>query len=458
MAAEPYALTIAEAGKALRDGSLTSEQLTESVIARTDATEPSLNAFITRTDDLAREQAAAADVELAAARDRGPLHGIPFALKDLYDTAGIATTAGSGFLRDRVPQEDAFSVRKLKQAGIVLTGKLGLHEFAFGTTSTNPHFGAVHNPWDTACVPGGSSGGSAAAIVAGSTLGTLGSDTGGSIRMPAALCGCVGLMPTYGRVSRSGVLPLSWTLDHVGPLARTVEDAALILNAIAGHDPADPGSSDLPVDDYTSQLGRDLRGLRVGVPREPLWRDPQPAVAAACETALEVLREQGATVQDVELPRLSDVGRLSIITAEAAAYHEDWISKHPELYGDDVRAAIEIGRGVPASVYINDQRKRRLLIEETREVLRSVDVLVSPSTPITAPTIEGGDSRYELARYTSPYDVTGIPAISVPCGFDEGGLPIGLMIGGRHFDEVTMCRVAHAYEQAAGFDGSRVMS
>ena len=179
-------------------------------------------------------------------------------------------------------------------------------------------------------------------------------------------------MPTYGRVSRSGVLPLSWTLDHVGPLARTVEDAALILNAIAGHDPADPGSSDLPVDDYTSQLGRDLRGLRVGVPREPLWRDPQPAVAAACETALEVLREQGATVQDVELPRLSDVGRLSIITAEAAAYHEDWISKHPELYGDDVRAAIEIGRGVPASVYINDQRKRRLLIEETREVLRSV--------------------------------------------------------------------------------------
>ncbi len=455
---EPYALTIAEAGRALRDGSLTSVALTESVIARTEATEPSLNAFITRTDDLAREQAAAADAELQAGRDRGPLHGIPFALKDLYDTAGIATTGGSGFLRDRVPEADGFAVRRLKQAGMVLQGKLGLHEFAFGTTSNNPHFGAVHNPWNVEHSPGGSSGGSGAAISAGSTLGTLGSDTGGSIRMPASLCGCVGLMPTYGRVSRAGVLPLSWTLDHVGPLSRTVEDAALVLNAIAGFDPDDPGCADVGVDDYTSQLGQDLRGMRVGVPREPMWVDLQPDVEAACEAALEVLRELGATVQDVEMPLLRDAGRSSILTAEAASYHADWISAHPEKYGDDVRAAIGLGRGVPATQYINDQRERRRLIDETREVLRSVDVLVSASTPITSPRIDAGDPGYQLARLTSPYDITGIPAISVPCGLDGNGLPIGLMIGGRHFDEVTVCRVAHAYEQAFGFDGSAVLA
>jgi len=452
---EPWGLTIADAGRALRDGSLTSATLTESVLARTDATEPTLNAFITRTDDLAREQAAAADAELEAGRDRGPLHGIPFALKDLYDTAGIPTTGGSGFLRDRVPDEDAFVVAKLKQAGIVLTGKLGLHEFAFGTTSNNPHFGAVHNPWNPDHSPGGSSGGSGAAITAGSTLGTLGSDTGGSIRMPASLCGCVGLMPTYGRVSRRGVLPLSWTLDHVGPLSRTVEDAALVLNAIAGHDAADPGSTDVGVDDYTSQLGRDLRGLRVGLPRDPLWKDCQPAVEAANTEAVEVLRELGATVQEVDLPLLAGSGRLSILTAEGLAYHAKWLDTQPEKYGDDVRNALELGRGVSAASYINDQRKRTLLIEETSEVLRSVDVLVSPTTPITAPPIEGGDSQYQLARYTSPYDVTAIPAISLPCGFDHDGLPIGLMIGGRHFDEVTVLRVAHAFEQATDWHTQR---
>jgi aspartyl-tRNA(Asn)/glutamyl-tRNA(Gln) amidotransferase subunit A len=455
MGAEPWELTIADAGRALRDGSLTSAELTESVIARTEATEPRLNAFITRTDAHAREQAEAADLELRAGRDRGPLHGIPFALKDLYDTAGIATTGGSDFLRERVPERDAFVVTKLKQAGIVLTGKLNLHEFALGTTSNNPHFGAVRNPWDIERSPGGSSGGSGAAISAGSALGTLGSDTGGSIRIPASLCGCVGLMPTYGRTSRNGVLPLSWSLDHVGPLAKTVEDAALILNAIAGHDPADPGSASEPVDDYTSQLGRDLRGLRVGVPRDPLWLDCAPAVGAASEAALVVLRELGATVQDVELPLLGRREQLSILTAEAAAYHERGLAQQSERYGEDVRDLLELGRAVPATDYINAQRQRRLLIEETSEVLRSVDVLVSPTTPITAPPIEAGEARRELARLTGPYDVTAIPAISVPCGFDEAGLPIGLMIGGRHFDEVTVCRVAHAYEQATDWHTQR---
>ena len=307
MSPPPSDLTIRQAADALRDGSLTCLALTESVLQRIAATEPKLNTYITVTADAAREEAAAADVELRAGRDRGPLHGIPFALKDLIDTAGVRTTAGSALFRDRVPHEDAFVTGKLKRAGIVLTGKLGLHEFAFGTTSTNPHFGSIRNPWNLDHVPGGSSGGAAAAIAVGSTLGALGSDSGGSIRIPASLCGVVGLMATYGRVSRSGVLPLSWSLDHVGPLAKTVEDAALILNAIAGPDPADPSSADEPVDDYTSALGRDLRGLRIGLLRDPLWHDCDDEVVTACETAVDVLREQGAIVSEVELPLLARV-------------------------------------------------------------------------------------------------------------------------------------------------------
>ena len=455
MASEPFTLTIREAGAALRDGTLSAVTLTESVLGRIEATEPALNAYITVTAERARADAVSAEAELRAGRDRGPLHGIPFALKDLYDTAGIRTTAGSSFLRERVPEEDALVVTKLTEAGMVLTGKLGLHEFAFGTSSLNPHHGDVHNPWDPGRIPGGSSGGSGAAIAAGSCLGTLGTDTGGSIRIPASLCGVVGLMPTYGRVSRRGVLPLCWTLDHVGPLAKTVEDAALILNAIAGHDPDDPGSADLPVDDYTSALGRDLQGIRVGVPRDPFWLDCGDDVAAACETALETLRGLGATLSEVELPLEASAGRLSIIWTEAAAYHHERLRDSPQGFGEDVRTALEGGHAIPATTYINDQRLRRKLIDEASAVLQQVDVLVSPTTPATAPPISVGDPRRRLARYTHHYDVTGIPAISLPCGFDAAGLPIGLMIGARHFDEVTMCRVAHAYEQATDWHKRR---
>ena len=458
MSPPPSDLTIRQAADALRDGSLTCLALTESVLQRIAATEPKLNAYITVTADAAREEAAAADVELRAGRDRGPLHGIPFALKDLIDTAGVRTTAGSALFRDRVPHEDAFVTGKLKRAGIVLTGKLGLHEFAFGTTSTNPHFGSIRNPWNLDHVPGGSSGGAAAAIAVGSALGALGSDSGGSIRIPASLCGVVGLMATYGRVSRSGVLPLSWSLDHVGPLAKTVEDAALILNAIAGPDPADPSSADEPVDDYTSALGRDLRGLRIGLLRDPLWHDCDDEVVTACETAVDVLREQGAIVSEVELPLLARVRSartLDILTAEAAAYHAEWLRAQPQQYSEEVRRKLGLGAPVLATDYINQQRFRRQLIDETRQALRRVDALVSPTTATTAPTIEDGDPHAELARLTAPYDFTGIPAISVPCGIDANGLPIGLMIGARHFDEVTLCRIAHAYEQATPWHTKR---
>ena len=444
----PYDLTIAEAAAALRASDLSAVALTESVLARIEATEPALNAYITVTAEPARERAAAADAELAAGRDRGPLHGVPFALKDLFDTVGIATTGGSGFLRERVPDEDAFVVRRLHEAGIVLTGKLGLHEFAFGTTSDNEHFGAIHNPWGLAHVPGGSSGGSGAATAAGSALGTLGSDTGGSIRMPAALCGVVGLKPTTGLVSRSGVMPLSWTLDHAGPLAKTVEDAALILNAIAGYDPADASSIERPEEDYTRDLGRDLRGLRVGVPRRPLWQGCDDAVAAACETTLEQLRDLGATLVEVELPLLAAAPRLRIVQAEAAVYHAEWLAQHRDGYSEEIRGRIELGLEHAATDYIRDLQARRALTGEARAVLETVDLLASPTTPSTAPTIADGDPVFRLARYTSAYNISGLPALSVPCGFDEEGLPIGLMIAGRHFEEATAFRAGHAYEQA----------
>ncbi|MCY3734618.1 MAG: amidase, partial [Chloroflexi bacterium] len=294
---EPYDLSIVEAGVALRDGTVTAVELTESVLDRLEATEPLLNAYITVTAELAREQASAADDLLRDGRDLGPLHGIPVALKDLVDTAGIPTTGGGGFLRDRVPDSDAVVYAKLKEAGAVMPGKLNLHEFAFGTTSRNPHYGAVHNPWDLAKVPGGSSGGSGASVAVGSSLGALGSDTGGSIRIPASVCGVTGLMGTYGRVSRRGVLPLSWTLDHVGPLTKTVEDAGLILNAIAGYDAEDPGSADVPVGDCTATLVEGVDGIRIGIPRQMLWQGCAEDVIEHCEIAVDHLRSMGATVE-----------------------------------------------------------------------------------------------------------------------------------------------------------------
>lgn len=444
---KPYELTIVELGEALRQGAITALDLTDSVLARLEATEPLLNAYITVTAELAREQASAADDAMRDGRDLGPLHGIPIGLKDLVDTAGIPTTGGGGFLRDRVPEADATVYRKLKEAGAVMPGKLNLHEFAFGTTSANPHYGPVCNPWDVTKSPGGSSGGSGASVAVGSSLGALGSDTGGSIRIPASLCGVTGLMGTYGRVSRRGVLPLSWTLDHVGPLTKTVEEAGLVLNAISGYDPSDPGSADVPVNDCNESIGEGVDGIRIGLPRKMLWTGCDEDVIEHCEIAVDHLRSLGATVIEVELPLQTDRPRGLTIIAEAAAYHAKWLRERRDEYGD-ILERVEAGLSVSAVDYINDQRLRRKFIEETAAVLQEVDVLISPTCSRTAPLIEDGDPTAELARLTAPYDVTGIPAISIPCGYDRKGMPIGLMIGGRHFDEATICRVAHAYEQS----------
>ncbi len=444
----PYELTIREAAEALRSGALTSAALTESVLSRIEATEPRLNAYITVTAELAREQAAAADADLAAGRDRGPLLGIPMAFKDLFDVTGVATTGGNGYLRENFPERDAFVIERLREGGAVLLGKLGLHEFAMGTTSNNPHFGPVHNPWDTDRVPGGSSGGSGAAVAAGSCLGALGTDTGGSIRIPASLCGVVGLKPSSGRVSRSGVFPLSERFDHAGPLTRTVEDSALILQTIAGHDPDDPVSVDVPVPDYLADLERGAEGVRVGVPRDAQWAGASDEVSAACESALATLEGLGAKIEDVSLPLMAKTERLLISSAESAVVHAEWLETHPERFGSDVRERLERGAAMKATEYIAELRWRDELTREIREVLRGVDVLVSPTTPITAPTIERGDADKILGRYTRSYNYVGVPALSMPCGFDRQGLPIGLMIAGRQFEDATVLRVGYAFEAA----------
>jgi aspartyl-tRNA(Asn)/glutamyl-tRNA(Gln) amidotransferase subunit A len=446
----PVELTLAEAARQLRSRETTAVALAEACIARMEETEPALNAFITPTPDAAMEAAARADSELTAGRDRGPLHGIPIAIKDLCATKGVRTTAGSKVLADWVPDFDATVVTKLAEAGAVSLGKLNLHEFAYGTTSKNEHYGAVHNPWDTSRHPGGSSGGSGAAVAAGVVFAAIGSDTGGSIRIPAALCGTAGLMPTYGLVSRAGVTPLSWSLDHIGPLARTSEDCALFLEAIAGYDPADPASVRAP-GGWSAGAGLDhgVGGLRIGIARSQFER-VQPEVAAAVTRALEVLRGLGATITDVQLPLLDAGLRLPILAAEAASYHQRWLKESPELYSDQVRRSILLGQGVTAVEYLDALRVRREFTEEVRSVMASVDAIAMPTCPAVAEAIDT-EHQYYMAVLTSPWDHTGQPVLAVPCGFGQGNLPIGISFAGRPFEEGLLCRIGHAYEQATGW-------
>ena len=446
-------LTIVEAGAMLRSGETTATALTEAAFARMNELEPRLNAFITVTADRAVAAATRADAELASGRDRGPLHGIPIGIKDLCATKGIRTTAGSKILDDWVPDEDAMVVAKLIDAGAVSIGKLNLHEFAFGTTSNNQWYGAVHNPWDVARHPGGSSGGSGAAVASGEVFAAIGTDTGGSIRMPAALCGTVGLMPTSGLVSREGVTPLSWSLDHIGPLARTVRDAAIFLNAIVGYDASDPASAMTPVGfDATSQIGHRMRGMRIGVARSQ-WANCDPDVAAAVDEALRVLADLGAIVKEIVIPTLDAGFRSSVLTAEAAAYHAQRLREHPMDFGDEIRPLLLYGLTIPAHEYINDLRLRAEFTAEVRYVMQGVDVIASPTCErVASPIAElGADAGYRYSVLTAPWNHTGQPSISVPCGFGEANMPVGLMLTGRPFEEALLCRVAHAYEQATNW-------
>lgn len=411
-----------------------------------------LGAFITLTADNALDEAKRADADLANGVDRGPLHGIPIALKDLYDTAGVRTTGGSRIFGDRVPDRDCAVVEKLRAAGAVFLGKLNLHEWALGVTNQNPHFGPACNPWDTSRIPGGSSGGSAIAVASGFCYVSPGSDTGGSIRIPASLCGVAGLKPTYGRVSLRGVIPLSWTLDHSGPLARTVGDLALALNAVAGHDQFDPSSVDVPSEDYASGIEDGAKGARVVVPTNYFFDDVDPEVDAAVREAARVLTSLGATVTEMALPRVDLLAaQRAILLTDAAAYHREHLRERAADIGADVLTRLRTGQTFTGVDYAQARRDRDELRREWLALLREQDIILSPTTVIAAPPRDGQDAVAAAQRLTAntlPFNLTGLPAISIPCGFTQAGLPIGLQLAAGPWRERLLLRVARAYEHA----------
>ena len=463
---ELKALTMASAARRLRNGSLSSVELTRTVLERIAALNPKTNAFIAVTSERALAEAERADKALESGQRVGFLHGVPLSIKDLIDTAGIRTTAASRVFADRIPADDAAVVRRLAEAGAVLVGKTNLHEFAFGVTNVNPHYGPARNPWNLERMSGGSSGGSAVSVALSMALGSLGSDTGGSIRIPSALCGTVGLKPTYGLVSLNGVIPLSPTLDHVGPIARTVEDAAILLEAIAGFDARDPCSVDVPARPYSRELDGGVAGLRLGVPRKPFFERLESGVGRAVEEALGVLERLGAKPIEIEVADTASHEEIfrNIATPEVYDYHAKYLETGPELYGADVRRRIQPGRDMPAVDYVNAQRDRVALKSAVAALFEDVDLLVLPALPITAPLIEQsvidwGDETEPvlraLTRTTRLANLTGLPAISLPCGFSDSNQPIGLQMIGRGFEESTVLRAAYAYEQTAGWYARR---
>jgi aspartyl-tRNA(Asn)/glutamyl-tRNA(Gln) amidotransferase subunit A len=444
---------IFEASRQLKSRKLSPVELTNACLENITKLNSTLNAFITVAGDEAITAARQADEAIARGEYRGPLHGIPVAIKDLLDIKGMPTTAGSALFKNRIATEDAEVVHRLKAAGAILVGKTNLHEFAYGGSSVVSHFGAVHNPRAPEHIAGGSSGGSAAAVAAGMCCAAIGTDTGGSIREPAALCGIVGLKPTYGRVSNRGVIPLAWSLDHTGPMTQNVADAALLLQAIAGYDAYDPGSVNTPASDYMSAIDSDRRDLRVGICQSFFFDDLDKEVAECMNRALRVLGNLGAKMQEIKLSVATD---RTVFAAEAYACHAENVARSPELYQPETLRRIRTGAEISASAYILAHRK---LEEGRREILgafSAIDVLVMPTTPVPAPMIsellEHPDQlrsrELVLLRNTRPFDDWGLPAISVPCGVTSQGLPIGLQIVGRPWDEATVLRVAHAYEGA----------
>jgi aspartyl-tRNA(Asn)/glutamyl-tRNA(Gln) amidotransferase subunit A len=451
----PIPQTILELAPLLRQKKISPLELTHASLDRVEKQNPALNAFITVTAESALAAARAAEAEIARGEWRGPLHGIPIALKDLIDTAGVRTTAASERHKDRIPTEDAEVVRRLKQAGVVIIGKNNLHEFAYGGSSLVSYFGDVHNPRDTARIAGGSSGGSAAAVAAGLCYAAVGTDTAGSIREPASLCGCVGLKPTYGRVSSRGVIPLALSLDHVGPFATTVADTAIVLQAIAGYDDADITTPNVPVADYVSPLREGARSLRVGVPRNYFYDDLDAEVAAAVEQALAVIKTLVAEIREVKLDVPTD---RTLQMAEAYAYHKQNATETPELYQPETLRRILAGANISAADYIQRRRELEQARRSIGDAFATVDLLITPTTPMPAPAIADlranpdnlRPAELKLLRNTRPFNVWGLPAISVPCGFTKSGLPIGLQIAGPHWREDLVLSMAHAYEQTTG--------
>ena len=457
-------MSLADVGALIRSKEVSPVEVTRQVLRRIEERNPRLNAFLTVSAELAGEQACAAEREIQKGEYRGPLHGVPVSFKDLIYTQGVRTTAGSKILANFVPDSDATVVEKMKRAGAVLVGKNAMHEFAYGITNDNPHYGATRNPWDPERTSGGSSGGSGVAVAAGMAFAALGTDTGGSIRIPASFNGIVGLKPTFGRVSLHNAYPLGYTLDHVGPLSRTVVDAGVVYQTIAGFDPRDPFSVDQPLGEIG--LRKSLNGLRVGVPEDYFFDAVQPEVERLVRAALPVLQDLGAKVAPLKLSgmaELTEASRISLLV-EALVVHRKDLEERPNDLGRDVKALLERGKEVSAEEYMKAQLVRLRIRRQLEQLFQQVDVLVTPSTPLTAfqigqtKVVLGGkedDARIASTRLLRGFNATGHPALSVPCGFDSHGLPVGLQIVGRLWGEATVLHVGYAYEQATDWHKQR---
>ncbi|MFI6582756.1 amidase [Embleya sp. NPDC050493] len=456
---QPFELSLTEASRALRARELSPVELVESVLDRIDAVEGRLGAYVTVAADAARAAAVRAEREISGSGPRSPLHGIPMGLKDLIDAKGMPTTASSDVRAGHVAERDSTVAERLAAAGAVLVGKTHTHEFAYGLTTPQ-----TNNAWDHSRVAGGSSGGSAVAVASGGATFAMGTDTGGSIRVPAALNGVVGLKPTYGLVPRSGVTSLSWSLDHVGPLTRTVQDAALVLSATAGYDPRDPASVSGPAADRFPG-GGDLRGLKVGVPRNHYFDRVAPEVEEAVRRAIERLAEFGAQLVDVEIPmaRYIQAVQWGLMVPEATAYHERSLRATPDLYAPDVRILLEAGELTSAGDYLRAQRARTMMRDAWARMFDEIDVLAAPTVPMTAArsdqdAVEWADGTTEAVsdsyvRLCAPANITGVPALTLPVGHDRAGLPIGMQLMARPFRDATVLRVGRVYQEAAAGTG-----
>jgi aspartyl-tRNA(Asn)/glutamyl-tRNA(Gln) amidotransferase subunit A len=443
-------LTITDALQLLEDQKASSRDLAEACFRQIERLNAKLNAFITV---IPPQEALKAQLPGDGSADSNALRGIPIALKDLFDTAGVLTTAGSTFFAKNIPEQDAFVVEKLRQAGAIIMGKTNTHEIALGVTGNNPHFGTARNPWDPTRIPGGSSAGSAIAVATGMALGALGTDTGGSIRIPASLCGMVGFKPTFGHVSLRGVFPLSWNLDHVGPLTKSVKDAALMLYVISEYDPLDPASIKMLSGNYFSHLAANAEGEKIALGVGEFVEAADAEVLEAVQQTAKVFESLGCKVKEVDVNWLREAALANglMTQSDGAAVHRDRIKEHPEMFGADVRRRLENGAKTSSTDYILARRTQTEIKKRFAQFFESYDFLIVPTTPIAAPTIEGHDAVEQagrLTRFTAPFNLAGLPALSLPCGFTKEGLPIGLEIVSRLWADGKVLNLGYAFEQA----------
>jgi aspartyl-tRNA(Asn)/glutamyl-tRNA(Gln) amidotransferase subunit A len=460
MSAEVLHWDLASLARAIKEKEISPVEVTHKLLERVDSTNKKLNAYITVLPEEALAAASRAEKEIVAGTVRSPLHGVPVGLKDIIYTRGVKTTMGSEIFRNYVPDHDAAVVEKLKQAGAIIIGKLNTHQFAYGPTGDRSYFGPVKNPYDATKITGGSSSGSGAAVAASLCYAALGTDTAGSVRIPASCCGIVGMKPTLGRVSKYGVFPLSWTLDHVGPMTRTVEDNALLLSVLSGYDTRDPYSAQEDTEDFTRELGRGIRGSVVGVPSSFYFENVEGEVDARIRQAIETLRDLGAEIREIEIPHAREIllAQRAILASEAFAVHEERLRNQSERFEEEVKDRLFTGEPIRAYEYVKAQQTKQLAREEFNRALEQADTIVAPTAPILPTDIDQREVnidgykehvRSALTRLTGPTNLNGFPNLSIPCGFSSSGLPIGLQMTGRPFDEAGLYRLAHAFEQAS---------